>query len=115
MTKEPEKPSGRPAKKGPRWEVRILVERCKGCGFCVEFCGKEVLAISRSYNRKGYHPPEIVKADECSNCKVCEMLCPDFAIFIVPLKKQGDAESARDKSEVRVDPEEMQRRAAIES
>jgi len=114
--KESEKPTDRQARKAPRWQVRILSERCKGCGFCVEFCGKGVLAISSAYNRKGYHPPETTKPEECSNCKVCEMLCPDFAIFIVPLKdKQAETEGTTEKKQVQVDPEERGRRAAIES
>jgi 2-oxoglutarate ferredoxin oxidoreductase subunit delta len=77
----------------PRGEVRIIAERCKGCGFCVEYCPKEVLALSESYNRKGYHPPEVVKEGECVNCNLCEMICPDFAIYSVeaPSNKESSA------------------------
>jgi len=67
----------------PRGTVRIIVERCKGCGFCVEFCPKDVLVLSKGFNRKGYHPPEVVKSGECIHCNLCEMICPDFAIFSV--------------------------------
>jgi 2-oxoglutarate ferredoxin oxidoreductase subunit delta len=67
----------------PRGVVRIVVERCKGCGFCVEYCPKGVLVMSERFNRKGYHPPEAVKEGECVNCSLCEMICPDFAIFSV--------------------------------
>jgi 2-oxoglutarate ferredoxin oxidoreductase subunit delta len=69
----------------PRGEVRIIVERCKGCAFCVEYCPKGVLAISKSHNAKGYHPPEVVRPGECVDCNLCEMICPDFAIYSVPL------------------------------
>jgi 2-oxoglutarate ferredoxin oxidoreductase subunit delta len=69
--------------KVPHGEVRILADRCKGCGFCVEFCPKDVLAMSEEFNRKGYHPPKVVKHGECVNCNLCEMICPDFAIFSV--------------------------------
>ncbi len=68
----------------PRGDVRIIADRCKGCGFCVEFCPKDVLRLSSGFNRKGYHPPEVVKHGECVNCNLCEMICPDFAIFSVP-------------------------------
>jgi len=69
----------------PRGEVRIIADRCKGCGFCVEYCPKDVLEMSEEFNRKGYHPPKVVKHGECVNCNLCEMICPDFAIFSVPL------------------------------
>jgi 2-oxoglutarate ferredoxin oxidoreductase subunit delta len=39
--------------------------------------------MSEDFNRKGYHPPEVVKDGECVNCNLCEMICPDFAIFCV--------------------------------
>ena len=65
----------------PHGEVHIIAERCKGCGFCVEYCPKDVLAMSEEFNRKGYHPPKVVKHGECVNCNLCEMICPDFAIY----------------------------------
>ena len=61
--------------------VSITVERCKGCGFCVEFCPTLVLALASAYNSKGYHPPSVVAPDKCSGCDLCGMYCPDFAIF----------------------------------
>ena len=61
--------------------VAITVERCKGCGFCVEFCPTHVLALSSAFNSTGYHPPHVVAADKCSGCDLCGMYCPDFAIF----------------------------------
>ena len=61
--------------------VQIVVERCKACGFCVEFCPTHVLALSSAFNAKGYHPPYMVNPDKCSGCDLCGMYCPDFAIF----------------------------------
>jgi len=70
----------------PHGQVRLIVDRCKGCGFCVEYCPRGVLALSDAFNRKGYHPPEAVKPDECIDCGLCELICPDFAIYSVPVE-----------------------------
>jgi 2-oxoglutarate ferredoxin oxidoreductase subunit delta len=61
--------------------VEIVVERCKACGFCVEFCPTHVLALSSAFNSKGYHTPYMTHPEKCSGCDLCGMYCPDFAIF----------------------------------
>jgi len=78
----------------PHGAVRILRERCKGCGFCVAFCPKGVLVLSEEFNRKGYHPPEVIDSDGCVDCHLCEMICPDFAIYSVPLPDRTVAPEA---------------------
>lgn len=70
----------------PRGDVHIIVERCKGCSFCVEYCPRDVLEMSGAFNRRGYHVPEVVKSEECVNCGLCEAICPDFAIFSVEIE-----------------------------
>lgn len=62
--------------------VHIVDDRCKGCGFCIEFCPQEILAISKRTNANGYHPPEMIPDTHCINCGLCTLLCPEFAIFI---------------------------------
>ncbi|MEI6093734.1 MAG: 4Fe-4S binding protein, partial [bacterium] len=42
--------SSSPKAKG---KVCFQTERCKGCGFCVEFCPVKVLEFSKDYNKKG--------------------------------------------------------------
>lgn len=61
--------------------VVVTVERCKGCGFCVEFCPTDALKLSEHYNSKGYHPPVLLTQDHCNGCNMCGLLCPDFAIY----------------------------------
>jgi 2-oxoglutarate ferredoxin oxidoreductase subunit delta len=77
--------------KVPRGEVYILKDRCKGCGFCVEYCPKDVLVMSEEFNRYGYHPPRVSTAENCVECHLCEMLCPEFAIYVI---KQEEEKSA---------------------
>ena len=47
--------------------VSIVVERCKACGFCVEFCPSHVLALSSAFNSNGYHPPHVVHPEKPLN------------------------------------------------
>jgi len=77
---------------GPKGHVVIDTERCKGCGFCAQFCPTGVLSMSKGFNLKGYHPPIVVNAVKCSGCDLCGMYCPDFAIYGVknPTRK-GDS------------------------
>lgn len=63
--------------------VHILNDRCKGCGYCIEFCPRQVLEFSNKFNKKGYHPPVAVKPEFCVNCHYCEVICPEFAIYSV--------------------------------
>ncbi len=71
--------------------VYIIEDRCKGCGYCIEFCPKSILAFSSRFNKKGYHPPELLDHDICVNCHYCEIICPEFAIYSLPapLEKTG--------------------------
>jgi 2-oxoglutarate ferredoxin oxidoreductase subunit delta len=77
----------------PHGEIHVFKDRCKGCGFCVEYCPKDVLEMSEEYNIKGYHPPLVKKPDDCVECHLCEMLCPEFAIYVV-LKQEVEAANA---------------------
>jgi len=62
--------------------VHIIDDRCKGCGFCVTFCPRDVLVMSKQANSKGYYPPELIDDSHCVNCGLCALLCPDFAIYV---------------------------------
>ncbi|MHC4779085.1 MAG: 4Fe-4S dicluster domain-containing protein [Planctomycetota bacterium] len=77
------KPIDRAKKKAVRGNVVIIHDRCKGCGFCIELCPRKVLEFSEDFNKKGYHPPKATHIDECLDCNLCEIICPEFAIFSV--------------------------------
>lgn len=72
--------------RSPKKEAMNLIiepERCKGCGFCVEFCPKDTLALSTTqFNAKGYSFAQAQKPEACIACGLCEMYCPDFAIYL---------------------------------
>ena len=83
----------------PQGEVHIIAERCKGCNFCIEFCPRNVLAESKEFNSKGYHPPEIADIEACVYCQLCELICPEFAIYVVEIKEEEDQGEERQSEE----------------
>ncbi len=75
-------------KKPIKGKIHIDKNRCKGCGFCVEYCPRDVLELSDEFNAKGYHPPHVVNEDECCYCQLCEAICPEFALFVTKKKEE---------------------------
>ncbi len=62
--------------------VTINTDRCKGCGYCVEYCPREVLKKSAEINSRGYTQVKIEDESKCIGCGFCEAICPEFAIKI---------------------------------
>jgi len=63
-------------------QVHIDKERCKGCGFCVDFCPTEVLRMSLELSPKGYNLVVVDDESKCLACGFCELICPEFAIKV---------------------------------
>lgn len=64
-------------------EIDVDTFLCKGCGICVEMCPRKVFEWSGGeLSEKGVHYPVPVNAEKCVKCKLCELLCPDFAISV---------------------------------
>jgi len=63
---------------------KVVIERnrCKGCELCVNYCPKQVLAMSKEINDKGYFFALVVNQEACILCQFCGMICPDCAIEI---------------------------------
>ena len=64
------------------FKVTIEKNRCKGCTLCVNACPKQVLAMSKEINDKGYFYSEVVNQPACIGCRFCGFMCPDVAITI---------------------------------
>ena len=69
-------------KAAPTGRVYIDKERCKGCGFCVDFCPREVLKMSSELSPKGYNLAVVEDESKCLACGFCEVICPEFAIIV---------------------------------
>ena len=69
--------------KVPVGRVHVIAERCKQCNFCITYCPTQVLEYSREINAKGYHFPVVASGKErsCVNCRFCDLICPELAIF----------------------------------
>ena len=62
--------------KGPRGQVTIFANWCKGCGLCVAFCPTGVLALDDDDH------PVVVYPEKCTACHWCDTHCPDLAIIV---------------------------------
>ena len=56
--------------------MKLSVERCKSCGYCIFSCPKEALKLSGCLNKEGY---DYVTVDDnkCIKCGICYTVCPD--------------------------------------
>ncbi len=65
----------------PQGKIHVVSDRCKGCGYCIKYCPRGVLEFSNELNVKGYYFPQVKDEDACLNCGLCEIICPEFAIW----------------------------------
>jgi len=56
-------------------EVKIDLEKCNGCGTCVDTCPVAVFEIQSEKSKA-------VKPEECLACQACVAQCPNAAIEI---------------------------------
>lgn len=76
----------------PRGQIYLIPDRCKGCRICIQFCPRNVLCLSEERNSKGYHIPRISEGmqEGCVNCGFCTIVCPEFAIYTLPVNGDQD-------------------------
>ena len=62
--------------------IKIDSQRCKECGYCINFCPRGVLIKGAQLNSNGYYPPVITNIGNCVACGTCARVCPDGAIAV---------------------------------
>ena len=63
--------------------VSIDIDRCKGCGLCIQVCPKKIIELYPGImNSKGHHPAQVIDQDKCIACAFCAVMCPDVAITV---------------------------------
>ena len=84
---------------GPKGHRHTIIRQfCKGCRICVEFCPTGTLDLDDRFKITVAHP------ERCIACRMCELRCPDMAIFVQKGSRDQETEgsSAGPKSEVRM-------------
>jgi 2-oxoglutarate ferredoxin oxidoreductase subunit delta len=64
--------------------IEVKDDWCKGCNICIDRCPLDALEESDKLNKKGIRPPKLKEKNECNFCRFCELICPDFAIIVIP-------------------------------
>ena len=61
--------------------IEVSDKYCKGCELCIVACPQDALALSTSFNDKGYRFVELIN-NVCTGCANCALVCPEAAITV---------------------------------
>jgi len=67
--------------------VWVNVERCKACDKCVAVCPAGVLAMELNPMTVLGAMITVQEPSSCIGCNECELVCPDFAIYVADKKE----------------------------
>ena len=68
--------------------IKIDIERCKGCAYCVDACPTGVIKMGAALNKSGFTPPAVAHAETCTGCAICANMCPEIAIEVYRNKSE---------------------------
>lgn len=84
-------------KREPYPVINIL--ECKECGRCTLICRKDVLKMSSTLNKRGYHYVEYT-GEGCKGCGDCYYTCPEpLAIEVHIPQKSKDKKKEKNQEE----------------
>ena len=73
--------------------------RCKACDKCVDVCPAGVLVMRPEPTSTLGSMLEVAVPESCIGCNDCELVCPDFAIFVADKKDYKFAKLTADSKE----------------
>ncbi len=82
--------------------VWVNENNCKACDKCVAACPAGVLAMRPEPSSTLGAMIEVVYPESCIGCRECELICPDFAIFVAE-KKEFKFAKLTDESKIRAE------------
>jgi 2-oxoglutarate ferredoxin oxidoreductase subunit delta len=71
-------------------DIKINIEKCKGCELCIVACPQNVIALAKDINKQGYHFAMLI-GDSCTGCANCALVCPESIITVFREEKKKQA------------------------
>jgi 2-oxoglutarate ferredoxin oxidoreductase subunit delta len=73
-------------------KVHVFEAWCKRCSICVAFCPTDALTS----DKEGF--PVLTYPEKCTQCGMCEIRCPDFAIAVRPRERKDTKKEDSEKT-----------------
>ncbi|MFZ4289436.1 4Fe-4S binding protein [Variovorax sp. HJSM1_2] len=70
----------------------ISPERCTACNICVSACPTNVFDVVTN------GPPHIARQEDCQTCFMCELYCPEDALYVAPIADRRATAEEREPS-----------------
>jgi NAD-dependent dihydropyrimidine dehydrogenase PreA subunit len=68
----------------------VSSERCTACNICVAACPTNVFDLVPN------SPPRIARQDDCQTCFMCELYCPEDALYVAPIADRAATAEERE-------------------
>ena len=79
--------------------VWVSETNCKACDKCVDVCPAGVLVMRAEPTSVLGSMIEVAVPEACIGCAECELVCPDFAIFVADRKEHKFAKLTKEAKE----------------
>lgn len=78
-------------------EIQIDLNRCTGCGMCVNFCPVEVFDLVPAGGDDGRKVSQATRAENCWACDTCVGQCPQGAIRVIEAPEETASRLGEDE------------------